>query len=255
MKGIGKSHIGKVRKKNEDAYSYSNGKPCYYIVADGMGGHKAGSTASHYAVEALTDHLEKYLAEDLSVREVEGILYQGMTTANKTLFDMSLEDEDYNGMGTTLTACIPVKDEKQVIIGHIGDSRAYLYDGTELQQLTKDHSLVEEMVRKGEITEEEALVHPKRNIITRALGTAEENQYDIFSVSFSFQEDHRLILCTDGLTNYVSQEEIGRFLREEKDPETLAEELVKLANERGGQDNITVLVFHGEVRGDESDDR
>lgn len=245
MKVKAMSSVGKVRKTNEDFFGIYEKTPSFYMVADGMGGHKAGAVASKEAVSYVADHLEKYLAPEVTGVEVEGILYQSVIQANKEIFEKSLKEEECSGMGTTLTVAVPVQGEEKITIAHIGDSRAYVVEKDRVYQVTKDHSLVQELVKRGDITEEEAKEHPKRNVITRALGTEEEVLPDIFSIDFTFAFDQYLLLCTDGLSNAVEIEEIKRIIQENENIETACIELIEKANERGGQDNITVLILQG----------
>lgn len=245
MKATAMSSVGKVRKTNEDFFGIYDGNPPFYMVADGMGGHKAGAVASKEAVKHVSAHLDKHLEPEIRVPEIEGILYQSIIQANKGVFEKSLKEESCRGMGTTLTVVVPVQKEDKLSIAHIGDSRAYLIDENRIYQVTNDHSLVQELVKKGDITEEEAKEHPQRNVITRALGTEDEVCPDVFSVDFNFQSNHYLLLCTDGLSNAVETEEIQKIIEETENIETACEVLIDKANERGGQDNITVLILQG----------
>lgn len=245
MKAKAMSDIGKVRRENQDSFAISEGKVPFYMVADGMGGHKGGAVASKEAVTHVSEHLQKYLTSEQTGAEVEGILYQSVIKANEAVFEKSQHIEECNGMGTTLTVAVTMPGEGKICFAHIGDSRAYILDNDGIFQVTKDHSLVQELVKNGEITEEQAQEHPKRNVIIRALGTEENVKPDVFSVDFSFSEDTYLLLCTDGLSNSVDPQEMKKMIQENSNIEKACSQLVETANNRGGQDNITVLILQG----------
>lgn len=245
MKAKAISSVGKVRKTNEDFFGIYEKDHPIYMVADGMGGHKAGAVASKEAVSYVSQHLQKHLAPGITTKEVEEILYQSVIEANRGIFAKSLKLEECSGMGTTLTVAVPLQREEKICFAHIGDSRAYVVEKDRVFQVTKDHSLVQELVKNGDITEEEAKEHPKRNVITRALGTEDEVLPDVFSVDFTFETDHYLLLCTDGLSNTMEIEEIKKIIQETEDIETACKALINKANERGGKDNITVLILQG----------
>ncbi|MCF6462697.1 Stp1/IreP family PP2C-type Ser/Thr phosphatase [Clostridium sp. Cult1] len=236
-----KTDIGKIRDINQDAYYISSlSKHPLVIIADGMGGHKAGEIASNMAVEIISSNLEKDLVgSSLNDNDIKDIIKCSISKANEEIYNKSLEDEKFSGMGTTVT--LAYKKNKKIFIGHVGDSRAYLFRKGVLSQLTKDHSLVEELIRNGSISREEAKIHPQRNIITRAVGTSKEIESDLI-----IQEkliDDILLLCTDGLTNMVMDEEIEKYLYKCHDMQKVCEELVRTANDKGGFDNITVLAI------------
>jgi protein phosphatase len=205
-------------------------------VADGMGGHAAGEVAAAIAINTLRDGF----AQD---RSIEGLV-RAAERANEEVYRRSLHDEELRGMGTTLTAAALVTtgaNKESVAVINIGDSRAYVLDRTGLKQITHDHSLVEEMVQKGEISAEEALVHPHRHILTRALGI--ESHPTIDSWSLDLVPGARLLLCSDGLTNECSENEIDELLTRVSDPQQAAEGLLQRALDHGGADNITVVVL------------
>lgn len=234
------SHIGRVREINEDSYYISDSNLPLYLIADGMGGHNAGEIASQSAIDIIRDYvLEKvgqteYIDENL----IPGILKDAITYANCEIFSKSMEEDGYHGMGTTLTVVLVLSE---VYIGHVGDSRAYIIGRNEIKQLTQDHSLVAELLRNGSITEDEAKVHPQRNIITRALGTEESIKVDLYKIGLKSKE--ALVLCTDGLSNLVSPEEIKDVIQSSSQMQSACDQLVSLANERGGYDNITVVAI------------
>ncbi len=245
MKAKAISSVGKVRKTNEDFFGIYEKDHPIFMVADGMGGHKGGAVASKEAVNYVSEHLNNHLAPRATAKEVEEILQQSVVHANRGIFAKSQESEECNGMGTTLTVAVPVQREEKICFAHIGDSRAYVVEEDRAYQVTKDHSLVQELLINGDITEEEAKKHPKRNVITRALGTEDEVLPDVFSIDFSFESNHYLLLCTDGLTNAVEIEEIRKIIQETEDIEAACTALINKANERGGHDNITVLILQG----------
>lgn len=226
--------IGRVRERNEDSVLVD---PPLYVVADGMGGHRGGQVASRVALETLEE-----LAAD------GGSLSDHVRGANRAVWDRSVEDERLSGMGTTLTAARI--EGASALIAHVGDSRAYLLRDGMLRQLTADHTLVARMVRSGEITEAEADVHPHKNVLTRALGTDEEVEVDEDTIALL--DGDRLLLCSDGLTGMVTEDQIQAILEQSDRPQQAADRLVKAANRAGGIDNITVVVLDAIGEGDEA---
>jgi protein phosphatase len=220
--------VGRVREGNEDAYLVDDATGLV-AVADGMGGHRAGEVASATALEAL----RAAVSGGRPLREA-------MEAANEAVFGKSLTDTGLRGMGTTLTAATVVSGGT-VLVGHVGDSRAYLLHDGELQQVTVDHSLVEELVREGRLTADEAAVHPQRSIITRALGVDASVEVDVYSLEL--EAGDRLLLCSDGLTGMVQAETIAGILRREDDLTRAAAQLVDAANAAGGEDNITAVIL------------
>lgn len=218
--------IGRVRERNEDSMLVD---PPLYVVADGMGGHRGGNVASQIAVETI---------ERLG-GEGRGSLADHVRDANRAVWERSVEDQRLSGMGTTVTA-IQVDDDS-IALAHVGDSRGYLLRDGLLRQLTTDHTLVARMVQSGEITEEEAEVHPHRNVMTRALGTDEQVEVDEDSIALV--DGDRLLLCSDGLTGMVTEDQIQAILETSEQPQQAADRLVKAANRAGGIDNITVVVL------------
>ncbi|MEZ5171507.1 MAG: Stp1/IreP family PP2C-type Ser/Thr phosphatase [Acidimicrobiia bacterium] len=230
--------VGRVREGNEDAFVVDD-RLRLFAVADGMGGHRAGEVASATAVEALRASVAAGSPVDDAIR-----------AANAAVLEKSDADTDLAGMGTTMTAVVSPGDG-DAVIGHVGDSRAYLLHEGELSQLTDDHSLVEELVREGRLTSEQAEVHPQRSIITRALGIESDVDVDRYTVPAVVGD--RVLLCSDGLTTMVRADDIASILRREPHPGHAAEQLVDAANEAGGEDNITVVVLdavEGEAGGD-----
>jgi protein phosphatase len=222
---------GRKRLRNEDAYVC---KAPLFAVADGMGGAQAGELASRLAAAALEErargeHGEETVAD--LIRE-----------ANVRIYRRALEDPAASGMGTTVTVALLNEHEGTIAIGHVGDSRAYRFRDGELEQLTADHSLVAELIRSGQLTEEEASVHPHRAVITRALGT--EPDVEVDTLTESVAPGDLYLLCSDGLTTMVSPEDVlSAAVSAEGDPERLAPTLVAAANDAGGEDNVTVVCF------------
>ncbi len=243
MIAIGKTDIGKKRTANEDAFFVSTQAygplPNVYIVADGMGGHKAGCYASHSAIEFICDFIEDH--KELKVKSGDDIslfLKRSISHANYLLFQRASSNPDYSGMGTTVTISTVVGD--QLYTAHVGDSRLYTVSHDEIHQVTKDHSLVQEMVTEGFITDLEAKKHPKRHIITRAVGTYEKVKVDTYRSSLGGMQ--YVFLCSDGVTTMLSDKEIHEIIIGEEGLEEKLERLINFSNERGGIDNITVVL-------------
>ena len=208
--------------------------PNIFLVADGMGGHKAGGYASSCAVETILD--EAGVCPD---EAAEQILTRAIRRANEVIACRAGEDERFAGMGTTVVAaCI---EQGELIAANVGDSRLYVIHDDSIEQVTEDHSLVQEMVKYGGINKEEARVHPNKNIITRAVGLEQELQVDCFRKML--HPGDRVLLCSDGLTDMLEDEQIRRIIDKKKDVRSAAEKLVKAANDNGGRDNIAVIVL------------
>lgn len=220
--------VGRVRDHNEDGYLIDDDLGLV-AVADGMGGHRGGEVASALALEVLLD--------EFSARHD---LRDAVVAANDAVYERSTEDDAVRGMGTTLTAGVLGDDHETFIVGHVGDSRAYLFRDGALRRITSDHSLVEELIQAGELTEEEAERDPRRSQITRALGLDRGVEVDLFPVVVA--DGDRVLLCSDGLTGMVRDDGIADLLAAERDPARLAQLLVDAANEAGGTDNTTVVV-------------
>ena len=221
------THTGLVRGNNEDSFLVDD-VHVLYAIADGMGGHRGGEVASRTAIEAL----RAAVAAGQPVHDA-------IVKANTAVIERAAGDDDLTGMGTTLTAVV-VAGGRQLLIGHVGDSRAYLlHDGT-LRRVTDDHSLVEELVREGRLTPEQAESHPQRAIVTRALGVDAEVEVDLYTVEVAAGD--RILLCSDGLTTMVRERDVERLARSEPDPQRAAELLVDAANRAGGEDNTSVVV-------------
>jgi PPM family protein phosphatase len=234
------SHAGRKRRHNEDTYVL---QPPLFAVADGMGGANAGEVASSLAAAALQE-------TDGDGASGEARVAALIEEANRRVFRRANEDREASGMGTTMTVAL-VEDD-QVAIGHVGDSRAYLFRDGDLEQLTDDHSLVAELVRSGKLTPEEAEIHPQRSVITRAVGTEPDVDVDTFSVEA--EAGDLFLICSDGLTDMVDEATILEALRQNRqDLKAAAKALVNAANRVGGEDNITVVFF--ELADEEPDER
>ena len=234
---VAMTDIGRKRKVNQD-YVYASDLPVgnlpnLYIVADGMGGHKAGDLASSYAVQTIVESIEKSTETRPAL-----ILQKAVRYANYRLFEKAAEREEYQGMGTTLVVLTVYGNEALAV--NIGDSRLYEISGGEIVQISEDHSLVAELVRKGELSPVEARRHPDKNIITRALGIQDEAQLDLFP--FHVEPGDRYLLCSDGLSNMVEDTELCRIISQEKDLSEIGAELILTANGNGGLANIAVVL-------------
>ncbi len=228
------SHVGKVRKLNEDAYSFRNENGILLItVADGMGGHNAGEIASDATVKSIEEYI---FLNDLT--KTKKVLQHAVLFANTVVFKKSETETGYVGMGTTVTTLLMYEDS--IYIANVGDSRTYLLRDDKLRQITKDHSYVQRLVDSGYLTKSEAKFHPRSNVITRAIGTDESVKVDIFKMDIKCGDVY--ILCSDGLTNHVEDEYIQQVLKMEIEPDEKIENLINKALEEGGSDNITVAI-------------
>ena len=243
INAFGKTDVGLMRTINQDSIFVSTqpiGKlPNLFIVADGMGGHKAGDVASREAIERFV----KY-ACTTHMSDPANILDAGIISVNKDIFDMANSNRDYSGMGTTFVAASLV--ENHVYIANVGDSRLYLI-GRDIRQITRDHSLVEDMVRMGVLEREEARTHYKKNVITKAIGVADDkiSTPDIFEIEV--ENGDKLLLCSDGLTNMVEDYDIKKIVKDNDSIEDAVRELIKQANENGGKDNISAILIEPEI--------
>ena len=222
------THVGKVRRNNEDSLIVI--EPETFVVADGMGGASAGEVASSMLVETVKNFLT-----NSPVPRDETTLIQAIARANQDIWNLSQQNEDYRGMGTTAT--ILYLDGQKAYFAHVGDSRLYLLRNEVLSRITEDHSYVETLVRRGELTAEEARVHPMKNVLTQAVGAMPELQIDAANVPVMLNDV--FLLCTDGLTNMVDDETIAHILQHEYNP---ADALINAALDNGGKDNVSVIV-------------
>jgi len=237
IKTFSKTDIGRKRKLNQDNVFTCEvplgNLPNLFVVCDGMGGHKAGDFASAYAVKTIEREV-MMCAETAPIK----IIRAALEIANTEIYEQASRDENLQGMGTTAVVATIVDDT--LIVANIGDSRLYLIDDG-IEQITKDHSLVEEMIRIGEIDRSEAREHPDKNIITRALGVSTHVEVDFFEVDL--KKGDVILMCSDGLTNMVEDEDIRMVVKGQRDVVQIVEELIKVANHNGGSDNIGVVVI------------
>ena len=237
MKTFSITDIGMRRSMNQDAMFTSEipvgNLPNLFLVADGMGGHNAGEYASSHAVETIVA-----VAGESVETDIAQILDQAIRKANQVLIEKAREDVSMRGMGTTIVAAVIA--ENRLFVANVGDSRLYIVN-QEMKQITRDHSLVEEMVRLGGLDKETAREHPDKNIITRAVGAEPKIEIDFFEAVL--EEQDTVLLCSDGLTNMIEDEDIRRIMKSQRDIAEQAEKLVETANANGGKDNITVVVI------------
>lgn len=230
-----RTDIGCVRKRNEDAYAllqqYPNAE--LLIVADGMGGHKSGDIASKMAVDTIRNHLE---GKELSIP----LIRAAIESANRDIYERALQDEDCSGMGTTLV--LAMIETENVLIANVGDSRAYHFNyyANEIKQVTTDHSLVQELLYEGKIELKDVGRSPYQNVITRSLGSKQRVDIDFFEVEWD--TDDCVLLCSDGLTRYISETILRKKLSQDKSIQQICDDLVNMAKQAGGQDNITVAL-------------
>lgn len=239
MKIVAKTDVGMVRESNQDSYAVGElpGSVAWAVVCDGMGGAAGGNVASSTAVKIISEQITASYRVGMSSKSVKNMLVSAVNAANISVFDISCSNPELTGMGTTVV-CAVVTDSV-AYIAHAGDSRAYLLSGDgAIVQLTRDHSMVQDMVEDGKITELQAKSHPRKNIITRAVGVDREIKVDFLEQDLSVGE--ALLLCTDGLTNFVDNDEICELTKDNKYYE-FAERLIERANKNGGGDNVTVV--------------
>ncbi len=237
----GYSDKGIVRNSNQDAFQIgmTDDGISWAVVCDGMGGANSGDIASRLAADHFSAALKAGLRPNMSEHSIMNLLRSAVTTANIRVFDKSKESPEFNGMGTTIVASLVIGKTAYFI--HAGDSRAYILSGDEFFQITRDHSIVQSMIEDGKLTIEEARFHPRKNVITRALGVDEsvEPEFNVYDLN----DGDIILLCTDGLTNFVDSEDIVKVLKSSADGNQKAELLVEKANENGGGDNITAVVL------------
>ena len=246
MKACAMTDIGRVRTANQD-YVYASAEsvgnlPNLYLVADGMGGHKAGDYASRYISEHLVEHIKQ--AED---SEIIPLLREGIEKVNQMLYQESRDKAELNGMGTTLVAA--VIEDSSMYVANVGDSRLYLIRN-QLKQITKDHSYVEELVSLGQMERGSRDYREKKNIITRAVGTEEKLEIDFFEVSL--EPGDYVLMCSDGLSNMLEDAEMEEIICSELELGEKAEKLITVANDNGGKDNIAVVLINPEIGREES---
>ncbi len=237
---------GLMRENNEDNFIVEESDRFnLYAVADGMGGHKAGEVASSIAI----DTVRKYFKKSCGKKDFRApsFIIESIEVANSKIRDEALSKEECSGMGTTITMAVVDLTLNIAYIGNVGDSRAYVIKNNKIMQITEDHTYVNELLKDGKITSEEAKHHPKRNVITRAVGSEEYVQADIFEIEL-FGNDV-ILLCTDGLTTHLTDENILDIIKEYGCSESV-QRLIKLANDNGGTDNITIIIVDNTIRGE-----
>ncbi len=242
MEWFGLTDRGRVRPTNQDIYQIEareDNQTVLLVVCDGMGGANAGNVASRFAAQSFMEAARSALNDALDAQKRQTLLSYALVQANDTVFSLAGRQPEFRGMGTTLVAAL-VQGEEATIL-NVGDSRAYLFDGTRLHQLTEDHSYVEEMRRQGRITEADARTHPQKNLITRAVGVEPDVDGDLFEARLAPGEI--LLLCSDGLTGMVEDDKIAQTLKDAKTLALAGDALLTLALEGGGRDNITVALF------------
>lgn len=239
MKMASKTDKGLQRNSNQDSYAVGElpGEAAWAVVCDGMGGASGGSVASTTAVKSISEHISSGYRPGMGANSIRNLLQSAVSAANLTVFDMSQSIKNLAGMGTTVVACMLVDSTAHIV--HAGDSRAYLLSGGKLTQLTRDHSIVQSMIESGHLTEAQARVHPRKNVITSALGVDEALQMDYDEVELA--QGDAIFICTDGLTNYLETEEILSIVDRTGFYEC-PDALIERANQNGGGDNITVVL-------------
>ena len=237
---FGKTDTGRMRPNNQDAFVCGRlfGDTLFAVVCDGMGGANGGNVASSIAIRIISDRIVDTYRDGMGESSIRHLLESAVAAANVEIYDTAMADLELRGMGTTVVAAIVTGDRAHV--AHVGDSRAYLVTDGGIEQMTRDHSIVQAMVEKGQLTQSEAKNHPRKHFITRALGVEETVQCD--TLDFPFPDKGTLIICTDGLTNMVEADDIYAIVQA-AGAEQAVGRLVDAANEAGGNDNITVVAI------------
>ena len=240
MRMASKTDIGRQRNSNQDSYAVGElpGEAVWAVVCDGMGGANGGSVASATAVMSISEQISSAYRPGMGSNSIRNMLQSAVSGANLTVFDMSKSIKTLAGMGTTVVTCMLVDSVAHIV--HAGDSRAYLLSKGKLTQITRDHSIVQSMIESGHLTEEQARVHPRKNVITSALGVDETLEMDYDEVELKRNE--AIFICTDGLTNYLETDEILEIINSTGFYEC-PDALIERANENGGGDNITVVLI------------
>lgn len=233
------SDVGLKRLANQD-FIFSSGEEDFplFILADGMGGHNAGEVASELCVNIIREEFASNRDKLDNEKDLIKTIKESVKKANKYIYNKSLESKEFNGMGTTLTLAY-ILDHK-IYIGHVGDSRAYFIDRNNIKQITEDHSLVNQLLKSGSISNEQAKTHPKRNVITKALGADIDVEMDIYTLEY--KKDEILMICSDGLTNMLDDQEIFDIIHRE-DIDKTSEVLIEEAKKNGGLDNISIIII------------
>lgn len=241
MEIFSKSDVGLVRSENQDssAFSVISSDCVWAVICDGMGGASGGKIASTMAVEHITESLNANYYDDMDSEQIADMMITAVEEANTVIYKAAMEDSDLAGMGTTCD--LVFVRESTVHVVHVGDSRTYSIRGGKILQLTEDHSIVQEMVRRGELTPDEAQHHPNKNLITRAIGVNHEVHIDYIEAEFAYGDV--LLICSDGLSNHVDKAEMVKTVHENRGV-MLIDTLVEIAKRNGGNDNITVTVIY-----------
>ena len=240
MEAFAKSDIGKARDMNQDYYYISSKQDeiQIFILADGMGGYKGGEVASCLATKTALSYIQRNFEKTIKEKEeILKLIKSSMEYANMVVYEKSKEDKELEGMGTTLEVCLIYNNK--AYIGHVGDSRVYRIRKEFIRKLTRDHSYVEKLVKDGTMTEEEAMHHPKKNMLTKALGCTAFVDPDV--TVKGFMKDDIILMCSDGLTNMVNEDEIYQLIKQ--DYKVATNKLIEKANENGGYDNITAILI------------
>jgi len=237
---------GIIRKQNQDTcFVEMNVVPgvTFAGVCDGMGGAKSGGLASSLAANAFCGYLRKALSAKNWIKDVPSLLAKAVNEANEAVYRKGMSDEECRGMGTTLVALLSVEDDCYLV--NVGDSRGYRCSSERIQQITRDHSLVAELLEKGQITEEQSRKHPHKNLITRAVGTEKQVKADIYCLTLS--PGQIILLCSDGLSNLLSNEELFTILNQNVSAEELCHELIDTALSRGAPDNVSAVLYRSDM--------
>lgn len=234
--------VGCLRRQNQDAFRtqlFEESGAAVLLVCDGMGGHRAGNVASELMSTVFMGELTAGFSAALATGTICGLMKSALRTANTAVYKLSLSKPECCGMGTTVVAAVVIGED--VTVMNVGDSRAYLLSGGSIRQITRDHSVVEDMVERGDITREESRTHPNKNLITRAVGTAPEVEADFFSVNV--HPGSSLLLCSDGLSNELTDDELLRAVAGSDGAEDSCRRLIELTLERGAPDNVTAAIL------------
>ena len=241
IKFMGATDTGKVRQQNQDAFICRRvgENTGYAIVCDGMGGEKAGEVASATACQLIDKFFHRDVNEEMSESAAKSVIFSAISAANAKVYSMAKENPDYHGMGTTLVLAVVVGENMHIV--NIGDSRIYMAEKKAVKQLTRDHTLVQNLLDRGQISQQEALNHPKKHYITRAIGVGDT--LDIDYQMYELKKESIVLLCTDGLSNYLEIEKLPELLKNCIRKESLAD-LIDFANDQGGSDNITAVMLY-----------
>ena len=240
LKAYGKTDIGRVRTSNQDSFvcGILSDNALFAVVCDGMGGANGGNVASAIAVRTLADRIIDIYRDGQTGNSIKNLIESAITAANIDIFDTAMASPELRGMGTTVVAAIII--DRTLYLAHVGDSRAYIDSSDGVLQITRDHSIVQDMVEKGKLTRDEAKTHPRKHFITRALGVDQSVECDYTEITL--EDNTGILICTDGLTNMVDSDEIHRLINT-KEPAAVPDALIHAANMAGGSDNITAVLI------------